>query len=745
MPAKEAIEVDTRKLRQEAITENKTSISKLTTASSKISGIKMPDDFTYKSKIEAIPTQIAEIIEKISGINKYIDQKASEFENIQGSGSGWGDKYGLGPIQMQKYGEYGDNITNEDAIETLKRLAATLYYGSTALSEGATEMFFDNGEKMFDLLGGVISTPYWGLKDWILNKKNGGKSNSNELGINWYDLAERLAGKGEGELNHDASHYDNKWQDLSYLKYNSEGYVTVKGAGSILGMIFGPQFATGTVATGATIGTSKAASGISVFGTSMGRGTKEYYTDQKYNSMKGMEEAYKSGAITKEDYEAIVKIRNMSDKEWKDYEKQVKGLPENDKKYKEYMQLKNIREMPEEWNTPKTTKRALKYGAGVGAWELGQYVLGLGLTKYGTPITRVALNTSVNALDPVVRAGINTAVDGTPFSKNMKKQGGTKAIVSGALIGGGLSGLGELLNYKSIKNEIQEKEGEPRRFLIIGNDYDDDDLTIVYAEPDYIEIAKDTQKKYWKGYVSEDEIDRVFRKVNIHTDEEFAKVARHSGLYGFYDPSTGEIHIAKSSINKCPDVIEHETNHGLGSLVVNWDNDRGLNEAATDLFALESIGDDTNGATGYRDNVKYLKVIKKNVDNVVQSIPGNENTDILKTSYLDKRTEEVIIKGKKYSFSGKELFDTVLDEIMDKDGYTLELKKQMEIADGGYYNQYNSVQVERAKMQLSAMTEEIEKKCKEYMNNSNIVSDTKTWFKPAGDLTNNWFKPAGDL
>jgi len=64
MPAKEAIEVDTRKLRQEAITENKTCISKLTNASS-----------------------------KISGINKYINQKASEFENIQGSGLVWGDKY----------------------------------------------------------------------------------------------------------------------------------------------------------------------------------------------------------------------------------------------------------------------------------------------------------------------------------------------------------------------------------------------------------------------------------------------------------------------------------------------------------------------------------------------------------------------------------------------------------------------------------------------------------------------------
>jgi len=126
MPGKQNIEVDTRKLRQEAIIENKTCITKLKTASSKISGIKMPDDFSFKSKIEAIPGELEEIKEKISGINKYIDQKASEFESIQGSGMSGDNLIPFDPKEIQSSLLFlGDKYFNlSDYIDKLKRTGA---------------------------------------------------------------------------------------------------------------------------------------------------------------------------------------------------------------------------------------------------------------------------------------------------------------------------------------------------------------------------------------------------------------------------------------------------------------------------------------------------------------------------------------------------------------------------------------------------------------------------------------------
>jgi len=139
MLQKANIEVDTRKLRQEAIIENKTCISKLTSASNKISGIKMPDDFTYKTKIEVLPSRLEEIKEKISGINKYIDQKASEFENLQSSKSfgtqnypnqntsplNWSPSYQGGGVPNMGYGGYGSGMIDlKTFLENMKKTGA---------------------------------------------------------------------------------------------------------------------------------------------------------------------------------------------------------------------------------------------------------------------------------------------------------------------------------------------------------------------------------------------------------------------------------------------------------------------------------------------------------------------------------------------------------------------------------------------------------------------------------------------
>ena len=475
MSNKEPIEVDTKKLREVAIKNNENSISKLTDAIDKISDVKIPDDFSYKTELELLPNRIAGLQDTISDINRYIDKKAGEYDALQGKTLNWAPSYQGGVISPTGYTGYS-TTTPEEREEQWRRLGATIFNIFGGFSEGATEMFIDGGTKAFDLAGGVCATPAWALIDIVKNGVTGGKANSHLLSDNWRDLMDRLASPGDLELQHQSEHEreeSKRIDELAYgpFKYGGEGYKAIKGAGSVMGMIFGPGVAAGG-ATGATAGTSKVVSAISTFFTSTSRGASEYFTDKKNNSMDGIEEAYKSGDITKEEYETIKSIRNMSDEDWTKYENQVKNLSPQDPKYKDYTNIKKIREMPEEWKTLPNAVKGLTYGVGAGAWETGQLMLGLDMREYGTPFTRIALNTSLNSLDPAVRASLNTVLDGTSFDENFEKQGGERAMATNALIGGGLSALGEVVDYKarkgqnssdteieiSIKNEKQLKE-----------------------------------------------------------------------------------------------------------------------------------------------------------------------------------------------------------------------------------------------------------------------------------------------
>ncbi len=147
MGSKETIEVDTRKLREVAIKNNENSISKLTDAIDKISGVKIPDDFEYKTELELLPNRIAGLQDTISDINRYIDKKAGEYEKIQGSGItgldmrpdymklgmqngvnsntsplNWSPSYQGGVTPNGGYGGYGSGALGlKDFLENLKK------------------------------------------------------------------------------------------------------------------------------------------------------------------------------------------------------------------------------------------------------------------------------------------------------------------------------------------------------------------------------------------------------------------------------------------------------------------------------------------------------------------------------------------------------------------------------------------------------------------------------------------------
>ena len=955
MSKQETIEVDTKKLREVAIKNNENSISKLTDAIDKISGVKIPDDFEYKTELELLPNRIAGLQDTISDINRYIDKKAGEYDALQGKTLNWAPSYQGGVISPAGYTGYS-TTTPEEREEQWRRLGATIFNIFGGFSEGATEMFIDGGTKAFDLAGGVCATPAWALIDIVKNGVTGGKANSHLLSDNWSDLMDRLASPGDLELQHQSEHEreeSKRIDELAYgpFKYGGEGYKAIKGAGSVMGMIFGPGVAAGG-ATGATAGTSKVVSAISTFFTSTSRGATEYFTDKKNNSMDGIEEAYKSGDITKEEYETIKSIRNMSDEDWTKYENQVKNLSPQDPKYKDYTNIKKIREMPEEWKTQPNAVKGLTYGVGAGAWETGQYLLGLKMMNTNmSPSVRTLTNTVLNGLDPVVRAGSQATLDGTSFAENFEKQGGWGAVGRGIVIGGGLSALGEVVNYSSRRKAtnsttktdiylVQTDDGKVIGLLeeppnasrciktyvehpsditvqealntgnysleqdlidianynrqnrnytsviqddvpgdIIDVDYDlstntykakseikypllttnnnnsqtypvslyNDDLNLriginkpnpsnYYPSNLYfpdtrlnpynglkipetgahiansttvtapialsttkststtlatkegnkvststpatiknptknistnkqetnkdtsthdsskklnnsttlqnsqkvenvkkkdktsldglktkndkyktdLDNSKDQQIKYWDGYIPKEEIENSFENnVYILNDKEYEKLGMPKYNPGFCTPDGDKI-IKGSAIENYPNIINHEDNHGYGSLlrdnsVPNAINkDRGFNEGATELFSLESKGENYyDGPTEYAPLVRSLRTFKSAVNKVIQEIPGYENMDLLKLSYVDKTAVE---DSDGDIITTKELFDNALDEIMEQPGYTEEIRQLMNIADGGYYQDVSNTKKELARQLLWRKSVEVNKK-----------------------------------
>ena len=152
MGSKETIEVDTKKLREVAIKNNEKSISKLTDAIDKISGVKIPDDFSYKTELELLPNRIAGLQDTISDINRYIDKKAGEYEKIQGSETNGVNLEFLNPKKIQssilslgeKYFNLGDYIdklkrTGSEVVDYWKSTGLKLFDGIKSIKES-----FDN-------------------------------------------------------------------------------------------------------------------------------------------------------------------------------------------------------------------------------------------------------------------------------------------------------------------------------------------------------------------------------------------------------------------------------------------------------------------------------------------------------------------------------------------------------------------------------------------------------------------------
>ena len=286
--------------------------------------------------------------------------------------------------------------------------------------------------------------------------------------------------------------FNKMYEENTTLKeINEKAYSPFKTTG--LAYKIGEQVAPAIVATGAMVVAPEAAPTIVpiIIGmNSGGRASEEYLHDKKMNSREGIEQAYKDGQITKEEYDSYKYIWNLSAEEFSIAMNDMENQEDRDRLLQTYF-------MSDKWTKEENRDEAITYGNAVGAWDAAQYALGMNLFKFNPSNSallnssmRVGVDTGLNASDTPYKAFVRSAIDkDTDFETEFKKLGGWGAVGTSAALGFAGSVLGELgTNLKASKeaNQIYEMHR-------VDNIYD--------------EIKSDLKKDIIGGKLSADDID----------------------------------------------------------------------------------------------------------------------------------------------------------------------------------------------------------------------------------------------
>ena len=228
----------------------------------------------------------------------------------------------------------------------------------------------------------------------------------------------------------------------------------------------GEQVAPAIVATGAMVVAPEAAPTIVpiIIGmNSGGRASEEYLHDKKMNSREGIEQAYKDGEITKEEYDSYKYIWNLSADEFRIAMNDMENQEDRDRLFQTYF-------MSDKWTKEENRDEAITYGNAVGAWDAAQYALGMNLFKFNSTNSallnssmRVGVDTGLNASDTPFKASFSSLIDqDTDFDTEFEKLGGWNAVGISAALGFAGSVLGELgqhINAENTINQICERQG----------------------------------------------------------------------------------------------------------------------------------------------------------------------------------------------------------------------------------------------------------------------------------------------
>ena len=208
---------------------------------------------------------------------------------------------------------------------------------------------------------------------------------------------------------------------------------------------------------------------------SSGGATEEFLHNKKSNSKEGITQSYENGEISKNQYDWYEFIWNMDDEE-------IERLAKSKNITKEEMEaIYRIKNMDEEWTTAENLTNANLYGDAVGAWDALQYAVGGNLFKFNPTTSaivnsgiRVGIDTGFNAIDTPYRALVYSLIDkDTDFETAFENMGGTNAIKTNAIIGFGGSIFGELFDAarsKRTKTEIENNINIQRTKTEIDND-----------------------------------------------------------------------------------------------------------------------------------------------------------------------------------------------------------------------------------------------------------------------------------
>ena len=230
------------------------------------------------------------------------------------------------------------------------------------------------------------------------------------------------------------------------------------GAGASAGVGTAASATAGTIAsTTTTTLVSSAYAAVSAFG----KYTGESWAEDKLSSWEGIEEALKNGDISREDYENMKQIRDLSDEEWNAiYNEYVNG----NITLEQIETMRQIRNIPEDWKTAENWAAGLEYGGLNALWEGAQWLLGgllgeitAGLGKVGASI-RVSVDSLFNTADTPFRSLITAVTEGKSFGEVFEENGAWNSIIVDALVGLISSGGSEVLDNIRIGKTTQTIE-----------------------------------------------------------------------------------------------------------------------------------------------------------------------------------------------------------------------------------------------------------------------------------------------
>ena len=185
-----------------------------------------------------------------------------------------------------------------------------------------------------------------------------------------------------------------------------------------------------------------------------GKATQEIWGEMRDSSWEGIQEMYEKGEISEDQINTFIAIRNLTDEEWL----QIKNdYLEGNISKEEFEQIKQIREMPENWTTLENGVKGILYGVGTGIWEGVQWYLGgelAGCTFKGSKIltsaAKVGIDSAFNAMDTPYRTLLYAMATGNTIEESWDAQGGWNSALINLGIGFICSTGGEI--FDGVKN-----------------------------------------------------------------------------------------------------------------------------------------------------------------------------------------------------------------------------------------------------------------------------------------------------